>query len=162
MQERRGSRDIVSRRLAVLLIVIGAMFAADSALELSVVSKLWPLLLTIVAIGLIGIFIKRSARGGGYLAGGVYLLCFSGFALYCSFTDWAMLAAMWPVFIVFLGFAFLAVFFACGRNRWYLLLALLLLSAAVVLWLLLALSGRFWWTAFILVGASLLVWERVQ
>ena len=162
MQEQRGSRDIVSHRLAVLLIVIGAMFAADSALELSMAPKLWPLLLTIVAVGLIGIFIKRSARGGGYLGGGVYLLCFSGFALYCNFTDWAMLAALWPAFIVFLGLALIAVFFACGRNRWYLLLGLLLLSTAVVLWLFLAESGRFWWTAFILVGVSLLVWERAQ
>ncbi|MBC8373712.1 MAG: hypothetical protein H8E53_08980, partial [Planctomycetes bacterium] len=86
----------------------------------------------------------------------------SGLALYCNFTDWAMLAVLWPVFIVFLGLAFLAVFFACGRNRWYLLLGLLLLSTAVVLWLFLALSGQFWWTAFILVGVSLLVWERGQ
>ena len=162
MREQRDSRDIVSRRLAVLLIVIGAMFAADSVLELSVAPKLWPVLLTIVAVGLIGIFIKRSARGGGYLGGGIYLLCFSGLALYCNFADWAMLTVLWPVFIVFLGLAFLAVFFACGRNRWYLLLGLLLLSTAVVLWLFLALSGQFWWTAFILVGVSLLVWERGQ
>lgn len=162
MQEQCGSNGIVSRRLALLLIVIGVLFAADSALELSVAAKLWPVLLTIVAIGLVGIFIKRSARGGGYLACGVYVLCFSGLALYCNFTEWAALGALWPAFIVFLAFAFLSVFFACGRNRWYLLLGLLLLSTAVVLWLFFALSGRFWWAAFILVGVSLLVWERVR
>ena len=164
MQEQHESNgnDIVSRRLAVLLIVIGGLFAADSALDLSVAPKLWPVLLTIVAIGLIGIFIKRSSRGAGYLGGGVYLLCFSGLALYCNFTAWGRLGATWPAFVAFLAFAFLSVFFACGRNRWYLLLGLLLLSTAVVLWLFLALSGRLWWTAFILVGVSLLVWERVR
>jgi hypothetical protein len=160
MGGQRGSHDIVSRRLAVLLIFIGVVFAVDSVLGLSVAHKLWPLLLTILAAGLIGIYVKRNARDGVFLASGVYLLCFSGLALYCSFTSWATLAELWPLFIAFLGIVFLALFFARGRNRWFLLLGLLLLSAAVVFWLFLALSGRFWWIVFVLVGVSLLASER--
>ena len=162
MKEQRGNQDIVSRRLALLLIIIGGLFAADSALDLSVAPKLWPLLLTIVAIGLIGIFIKRRERGAGYMASGIYLLCFSGLAMYCNFTDWSMIAVLWPAFIVFMGLSFLSIFFACGRNRWYLLLGLVLITAALVLWLSLSFSGRFWWNSFILVGVNLLIWEKVH
>lgn len=162
MREPSGGNHVVSRRLAVLLIVIGAAFAVDSALGLSVAHKLWPLLLTILAVGLIGIFIKRNARGGLFLISGVYLLCFSGLALYCSFTSWAALAELWPLFIAFLGLGLVVRFFARGRKRGQLLLGLLLISVAVVLWLLFTLSAGYWWIAFILVGLSLLVSEKAR
>ena len=41
------------------------------------------------------------------------------------------------------------------------LLGLLLLSTAAVLWQYIALSGRYWWSVFILVGVSLFVSETV-
>jgi hypothetical protein len=162
MRETLGGSDIVNRRLAALLILIGVLFAVDSALELSVVHKLWPLLLTILAIGLIGIFMKRPARGSVFLASGVCLLCFSGLALYCNFTSWGVLGRLWPLFIAFLGLAFVALFLAQRRSRWHLLLGLLLLSVAIVLWLFVTFSSQFWWVAFILVGLSLLVSERAR
>lgn len=162
MPEPPGGNHVVSRRLAVLLIVIGAAFAVDSALGLSVAHKLWPLLLTVIAVGLIGIFVKRNARGGLFLMAGVYLLCFSGLALYCNFTNWGILGELWPLFIAFLGLAFVVRFFAGGRKRGQLLLGLLLISIAVVLWLFFALSGGYWWIAFILVGLSLLVSEKAR
>ena len=162
MRESLGGNDIVNRRLAALLILIGVLFAVDSVLELSVVHKLWPVLLTIVAIGLIGIFTKRPARGSVFLASGVCLLCFSGLALYCNFTSWGTLARLWPLFIAFLGLAFVVVFLARSRSRLHLLLGLLLLSIAVVLWLFLTFSSQFWWIAFILVGLSLLVSEKAR
>lgn len=161
MQEQRNSHDVVSRRLAVLLIVIGVVFAVDSILGLSVAWRMWPLLLTIVATGLIGIFAKRGGRGGGYLACGVYLLCFSGLAIYLNFTSWAMLTILWPAYVAFLGLAFMALFLA-GGNRWTGLSALGLLSTALMLWLFMAFSGQFWWVAFILAGASLMIWEKIK
>ena len=161
MREQRDSHDVVGRRLAVFLIVIGVIFAVDSILKLSVAWKLWPLLLTIVAVGLIGIFVKRGGRSGGYLACGVYLLCFSGLAIYFNFTSWAMLSILWPAYIAFLGLAFMALFLD-GGNRWTLLLALLLVSTALMFWLFLAFSAQLWWVAFILAGASLMVWEAIK
>ncbi len=162
MRQSPGGDDIVNPRLAVLLILIGVLFAVDSALTLSVVHKLWPVLLTILAVGLIGIFAKRQARGGLFLASGVYLLCFSGLALYCNFTNWGSIAELWPLFIAFMGIVFVVLFIVQGRSRRRLLLGLLLLSIAVVLWLLLAVSGGYWWVAFILAGLSLLVSEKAR
>ena len=158
----RGSSDVVTRRLAILLILTGAAFAADSMLGLSVAPKLWPVLPAVLAVGLIGIYAKRGGRGGMFLASGVYLLCFSAMALYCNFTSWARVAVLWPAFIAFLGLAFLVVFLSGGRRRGHLLLGMLLLSTAVVLWLFVALSGSYWWAAPVLVGVSLLAAERAR
>lgn len=158
----RQSPNVVTRRLAVLLILVGAVFALDTVFAWSVAVKLWPLLLTVLAVGLIGIYVQRGARGSMFLASGVYLLCFSVLALYCNFTSWGHLGELWPLFIAFLGAAFVAVFLAGGRRRGHLLVGLLLVSAAAVLWVEVAVSTRYWWTALILVGVSLLVWERAR
>ena len=50
------------RRLAVLLLVIGVLFALDTFLSLSFVYKLWPVLVVMVGSGLIGIYAKGNAR----------------------------------------------------------------------------------------------------
>ena len=55
----------------------------------------------------------------------------------------------------------MALFFAQDRRRVHLLLGLLLLSTAAVVWQYIALSGRYWWSVFILVGVSLFVSETV-
>ena len=162
MAELPDSGRLVNRRLALLLIVIGVLFAVDSALNLSVIYKLWPVLLTIVAVGLIGISTKRATRGDVFLASGVYLLCFSGLALVCNFTSWRHVHNVWPLFIAFLGVVYVVLHFARGRSRRCLLLGLLLLSIAAVLWVFLTFSGRFWWIAFVLVGLSLLVSEKAR
>ena len=67
-----------------------------------------PLLITSLGGGLVGIFHQRGRRESVFLGAGVYLICFSLLALYCSFTSWSRLAVLWPLFIGFLGVAFLA------------------------------------------------------
>jgi hypothetical protein len=143
------------RRLGVMLFTIGAIFAVDSYFHLAVAYKLWPLILTVLAIGFIGIFIRRERRDAHYLAIGVYILCFSGLALACTFSSWTMLATLWPSFIAFLGIAFLSVFLFCRKTRINVLAGLLLVSlAAVLFFVVYDLGARLWWTTFILAGLS--------
>ena len=66
------SERTVARRLAALLIAMGVLFGADMLLELSLAPKLWPLLITILSVGLIGISLMRARRF--YLLAGLILV----------------------------------------------------------------------------------------
>lgn len=59
-EPHQGSRR--KGRQAALSIVIGALFAADTLLELSVAPRLWPLLVTMLSAGLIGISLSGARR----------------------------------------------------------------------------------------------------
>lgn len=155
-----GFASLSIRRLAYLFIAIGLLVAVDSYLELFFVYKLWPLLVAMVGMGLIGIFVKGNARVPTFLVSGVYLVCFSGLALYCSFTSWAEIALLWPLFITFLGIVFLALFFFQENRRVYILLGLLLISLSVVFFLTQTLGANWWWTVLVLAGLSILFAEK--
>lgn len=151
----------VPLRLALLLLVIGLLFALDSFLKLDVIHRLWPMLLAVTGIGLIGIFLKGHVRVPMFLIAGVYLVCFSGLALFCNFTSWAALGHLWPLFITFLAVVFVALFCFHQARRAYLTMGLLLASASVVFYLTLSVSARLWWTVFVLAGLSILVVEML-
>ena len=149
-------------RLGLLLIVIGVLLALDTFLDLSVVYRLWPVLISMVGIGLIGIFVKGNSRVPMFLVAGVYLLCFSGLALFCNFTSWAAMANLWPLFITFLGAVFVALFFFREKGHAYLLTGLLLISLSVVFCVILTVGADWWWTILILAGLSILVAEQFK
>ena len=144
-------------RLAILLITIGLLIALDSMLKISIIPKLWPILLTLLGTGLIGIFIKRKISGSLYMAAGGYLICFSGLALYCNFTSWNQISSLWPLFILFLGIVFLTQFLVNRQKRSLLLASLLLLSVSIFFLFVFTLNIQFWWSIFILIGISLLI-----
>ena len=150
------------RRLAIFLIMIGLLFAIDSLFKLSIVYRLWPVVIAILGIGLVGIFLKRKASGALYLAVGEYIICFSGLALYCNFTSWQNMARIWPLFIVSLGIVFITLFFLYRRRRSLLFLGLLVFSLSIFFFLILSFGSQFWWTIFILVGLSILLSGRIK
>ena len=104
------------RRLAILMIIIGLLFATDYILHLSFVYKLWPVIIAILGCGFVGIYLKRKPRGIIVLAAGEYLICFSLMAMYCNFSSWRNLASLWPLFIGFLGLILLTIFFLVKKN----------------------------------------------
>ena len=154
--------NVSNRRLAILLVVVGILFAVDSLLKISLAAKLWPLLITVTGGGMVGIYRKSGRRDVIFLAVGVYLVAFSGMALYLNFTDWGRIAALWPMFVAFLGLVFVATFFFHRRRRTVLRIGLLLLSVAFGFSVSLQWGTQYWWTALILVGVSLLVSERAS
>jgi hypothetical protein len=148
-------------RIAFMLIVIGALFGADAYYNLHVVYKLWPLVVTILGIGFVGIFYRRERRDSGFLTLGLYLIFFSGLALFLNFTTWRDLAQLWP-FIGFLGVGLVAGHFLCRRNRWLLLPGLLLISLSAAFFFVFTIDPGFWWSIFVLVGISILIGERAR
>jgi hypothetical protein len=163
MADTERSPDAIGyRRLALILIVLGLLFAVDSYVGAAIVWRLWPLMITIMGVGFLGIFARRESREAPYLIVGVYLICFSALALYCNFTTWAVLAALWPLFVGFLGLSLLAAFIWHRRNRRTLLMGLLLASLAAGFFFVFSISGGLWWTIFVLAGASIRRAERAR
>ena len=150
------------QRLAFLLIGIGLLLGLDAYLELSVVYRLWPALLVMLGVGLIGIFVNGNSREPLFLAAGVYVLCFSVPAFFCSLTSWTALASLWPLFITFLGLVFLALFFFREKRLVHLLTGLLLVSLSAVFTLTLTFGLQWWWTVLVLAGLSILIAERAK
>jgi drug/metabolite transporter (DMT)-like permease len=97
-----------------------------------------------------------------FLVAGVYLLCFSGLALFCSFTSWAAMASLWPLFVTFLGVVLVALFFFREKRRAYLLTGLLLISLSAVFSVTQTFGAHWWWTILILAGLSILVAEKAK
>ena len=147
-------------RFAILLLVIGALLGVDSVCHLSFIYKLWPLIITILGIGFIGIFRTRNRKEALYLSVGIYLICFSGLALFCDFTSWAMLKKFWPYFVMFMGIAVTGAYIFCKKKNIWLLAGLLLISMSVVFFFVFSISVDLWWTVFLLAGASVWIAER--
>ncbi len=149
------------RRLALAMILIGIVLGIDSVLSEPVLYRFWPLVLLLPATGFIGIFAKRRSQGDMFLVVGVYLLCFSGLALYCSLAGWSQLRDLWPLFIAFLGLALLVLSCFHRDRRLQLFLGLLALGLAVFFFLILSFGGHFWWTSLIVVGIAILLARRL-
>lgn len=149
-------------RFGIILVIIGMLLAVDSLLKLSLIYRLWPVLITIVGAGFIGIFKKRARKEALYLSVGIYFIGFSFLALYCNFTAWSALSTLWPLFIAILGIALIGSFIFCRRQRIQLLLGLLLISLCIVFFFVFSLDNRLWWTGFLLGGISILASELAK
>jgi hypothetical protein len=149
--------NITYKRFAYLLIIIGLLLAADSYWNISLFLSLWPLLVLMLGTGFIGIFTKKKRRGFTYLVIGIYLVLFTGLALYCNFTSWGLLAQYWPIFITFLGIVFISIFIYKKTSRIMLFLGLLLIFLSLYFFLIFSIGSNAWWTIFVLVGLSILL-----
>lgn len=162
MKSQEQEKNPTATRLALLLIVIGALLAIDAYMDIHVIPRLWPLLILLLGTGLIAIFARGNARVPMFLAAGVYLSCFSFLALYCNFTSWGELSTLWPLFIGFLGISFLAI--ACFAERRYpiLLTGFIFVSLGVTFLILLTHGLCDWWVTFVLAGVSILLAEKLK
>jgi hypothetical protein len=161
MATHRPSQRLSSYgRLGLLLTGLGVLLAIDTLADLSFIYKLWPLLITSLGGGFLGIYVQRCRHEAVYIGVGTYLLGFSGLALYCNFTSWAQMADLWPLFVGFLGLSFCLAYLFGKRSRVLLLPGLLLISLTAVFFFVFAVSVHLWWTAFILAGLSFLIFDK--
>ena len=157
MSTLKNLENITTKRLAIYFILIGLFFSIDYFIGISIVYKLWPILILNLGIGFIGIFIKRNSREVLYLSVGVYLILFSFLALYCNFTTWRNLAHLWPLFIMFFGCSLITQFFFHNKKRFVLFLGLLLSFLSIFFILVFSVNGQYWWSIIIFVGLSILL-----
>lgn len=150
------------KRMGIFLIVLGILFGLETYLNIRILSSLWPLLLTSIGGGFIGIFYKREKREAIYLGIGIYIICFSIIALYCNFTSWGKLGVLWPLFLGFAGLSFLITHLFYRRAKVYLLLSAMLFSIMIIFFLVFSISHNFWWLIFILLGISILITGKYE
>lgn len=158
----KNSEPVSHTRLAFLLIMLGLMFALDSFMGIPIVYKLWPLIVSFLSLGFLGIFIKRKRRDPAFISIGVYLLCFSLLALFCNFTSWGAMSYLWPLFILFMGITFLSIFLFSKKSKIILLLAALFILLSTLFFILQSGSSEYWWTVLILAGLSIIISEKVS
>ncbi|MBP7865602.1 MAG: hypothetical protein KA419_06595 [Acidobacteria bacterium] len=147
-------------RIGIFLILIGSIFAAETYFRVHILYRFWPLVLTAWGCGFIGIYHRRERREAAFLGLGLYVIFFSLFSLYFTFSGWESLARLWPAYIGFLGATFLLLFLFHRNRRIYLLIGMFLGCVCVAFFLVFYLSGDLWWTTFILVGLSVLAFGR--
>jgi hypothetical protein len=145
------------KRLAIFLVLLGVLFGLETYFKVSVLYKLWPVMLTSLGGGFVGIYYKRRRSEVTYLILGIYIVCFSILAQYYNFTSWGKLAYQWPVFIGFAGMSFLITYLLYSRNRIYLFSAAFFFSIMLIFFLVFSVSKFCWWLIFIFLGISLLL-----
>ncbi len=149
-------------RLGILLTFIGVLLAIDTFADLSIVYKLWPLLVVMLGTGFIGIHVRRGRRESAYVGVGTFLTALGLLMLYCSLTTWAAMAGLWPLFIAFLGVSFCVAYFASGRRPYVFLAGLLCLLLAATFLVVFSSQRHLWWITFFLAGPSFLVFDRAR
>jgi hypothetical protein len=160
--KQSGAKFSSYGRLGILLALIGIIMAVDTLADLSFFYRLWPLAITVLGIGFIGIYVRRSRRESVYIGMGVYLVGFSGLALYCSLTTWTALTVLWPIFITLMGLSFVFGYLFGTRGPGLLLAGLLFISLSALFFSLFSFNRRLWWSIFILAGTSFLVFDRAR
>lgn len=149
-------------RLGILLSLIGVLLAIDSLVREVVLYKLWPLLLTVLGTGFIGIYLQRARREGSYFGVGIFITGLSGIFLYCNFVSWSVLATLWPIFITLLGLSMVTCYLFGKRRPAILLSGLLFLSLATAFYLIFSCNTRLWWSTFILAGCSFMIFDKAR
>jgi hypothetical protein len=97
----------------LVLIGIGLWFLADNLiLDLPGLGSMWPILPTLGGLALIYSFLRDRGRNAGVLVPGIggFLVGIFFFAITLGPLAWSDLAEWWPIFPVFGGIAFIAVF----------------------------------------------------
>ena len=145
------------KRVGMFLILLGILFGLETYFKVSILYKLWPVMLTSLGGGFIGIYYKRRRSEVTYLILGIYIVCFSILAQYYNFTSWSKLAYQWPVFIGFAGLSFLITYLFYSRNRIYLFSAAFFFSVMLIFFLVFSVSKFYWWLIFIFLGISILL-----
>jgi len=141
--------------LAVVLIIIGAVFLLENFGYIEGAWLFWPILPLILGIGFCMLYF-RSKRDLMLLGMGSFMVLNSAFFFYLTFAGWALLAYLWPVFIVLLGFTFLSCFIA-SKSRVLIYLATILIALGASFILIFAVSIRLWPISLVLTGISFII-----
>jgi hypothetical protein len=141
--------------LAVVLILVGISFMLENFNIVNGIWLIWPILTLILGAGFCMMYF-RARRDLVLLGLGCFLNLMSMFFFYLNFSEWSLLAYLWPIFIVILGFTFLACFIM-SRSRVLIYLATLLIAIGASFILIFAVSTRLWPISLVLAGISFII-----
>jgi hypothetical protein len=147
----------------VLSVIAGILLLCENFGLLGRVHQLWPVFPAFAGLGFVMLFVQRGRCDTVLLGIGSYLLGLSVLFFALNFTDWALLARAWPVFIGLLGLSSLLVApYALRAQEAFWISGIFLVLLASVFYLVFGVSPRLWPASLVLFGAWILVltWAR--
>jgi len=145
--------------LSILLILSGVILLLESYGIVEGISRLWPVFPCILGIGFILLF-ARKRSDITLLIIGTFLVWVSLLFFFLNFTAWRLLADLWPLFVLFLGFSFLAPVLWVGKRGVFVPLAIILIILGAAFLLVFTIDPRLWPATLVLFGISLLIINR--
>ena len=148
------------RPLAIICIICGALLLLSAYGIIGEISKLWPVFPLILGVGLCLLYFKKQRFDFALLGIGTYFICISFFFLFLNYTSWSILTDAWPLFVGFLGLAFLAPVIFGKKRGIFIFLALFLIFLSSVFILAFSADSKFWPISLVLFGICLLLVGR--
>ncbi len=142
--------------LGVFSVIAGIAVLGENYGYFPAVHRLWPL--ATAALGYGFLLLHRRGRTDMVLVGtGVYLLFFSGLALFLNYTSWWELSWLWPIFVGFLGVSILGVYFAGYQDVLYLAFGLAFVSLCLAFFFVFSVDPDLWPISLVLFGMTILL-----
>ncbi len=141
--------------LAAILILLGIILLLENFGIVDGAWLIWPVLPLILGMGFTMLYF-RTRKDLVLLGLGTFIGLVSLFAFYLNFTSWALLAYLWPGFMIILGLTFLA----CWLESWkrvLLYLSVFLMALGISFILIFAISTILWPITLILAGGSFII-----
>lgn len=143
--------------LAILCILSGCILLLESYGYLSGIYRIWPVFPLILGIGFCLLFFRKNRNDAALLGIGIYLVCVSVLFFFLNFTSWGVLTDIWPLFIGFLGFSFLAPIIWAQKRGVFIPIAFFLLFLCGAFLLVFTVDIRLWPISLVLLGICLLL-----
>jgi hypothetical protein len=149
-----------TKAIAVLAILSGLLLILESYGIGRGLWRLWPVFPLILGAGFLLLYAQQGRRDGLLVGLGIYLVCGALFFFFLNYTTWSRLGYLWPLFIGFLGLAFLGPVVSGSGSRILLPIALGLLLICGVFLLVATVDPRLWPVSLVLFGGCLLLIAR--
>ncbi len=146
--------------IAVLSILSGLILILESYGIVHGFWRLWPLFPLILGAGFLLLYFHQARRDTLLMGLGIYLVCCAFLFFFLNYTSWTLLGDLWPLFIGFLGLAFIGPVLGGRWRRIFLPIALGLLLICGVFLLVATVDPRLWPISLVLFGGCLLLIAR--
>ena len=146
--------------IAILAILSGLLLILESYGVVRGLWRLWPVFPFILGSGFLLLWARQNRRDTALMGIGVYLVCCALLFFLLNYTSWSRLGDLWPLFIGFLGLAFLGPVVSGSGSRILLPIAFGLLLICGVFLLVATVDPRLWPVSLVLFGGCLLLIAR--
>jgi hypothetical protein len=146
--------------IAVLSILSGLILILDYYGIGHGLWRLWPVFPLILGTGFLLLYTRQGRRDSALMGLGIYLVCCALLFFFLNYTSWTLLGELWPLFIGFLGLAFLGPVLGRTGHRVLLPIAVGLLLISGVFLLVATVDPRLWPVSLVLFGGCLLLVAR--
>ncbi|MFP4458941.1 MAG: hypothetical protein ACLFSQ_05075 [Candidatus Zixiibacteriota bacterium] len=142
--------------LATIFIITGLLLVMENLGVISGISIHWPIFLFILGTGFSLLFFTKQRNDHAMIWLASFILLLGGFFYYLNFTNWKLLANLWPIFLGIVGFSFLMTGIFSPR-RLYLIFAVFFIGLFLIFSSVFAISAKLWPISLVVFGVALII-----